>query len=128
MTAWLSTAANGIVAAATQDYARAASFDHAGWTIHCEPSGCVVPASNGVRVAAGAIVSKGTTTLGARPAARPLFSGSKSGSTTLTWVVGSLDGAQDYGVNLALTAIGTTPFSYDLTVKNLTIVVEGTPA
>src|SRR5213083_1004669 len=43
MTAWLSTAANGVGAAATQDYERATSFDHAGWTTHCEPSGCVIP-------------------------------------------------------------------------------------
>jgi hypothetical protein len=142
-------------AAASTTYQRAATFDAAGWHIHCSSEGCPIPiivpwtfrldalgttydavitasftyrTSKDLHIAAVPELSVDGTAVPIASSSRPLASAPRTRSATLTWLVEGLDGSTTYGLFVSSGFIGGPPASYDISFSNLTLTVEGTPA
>jgi hypothetical protein len=156
MTAWLVGIATAGNTAVTADYARSASFDHAGWAIHCDPPNCPIPlvtpssfrfdtlgssydavvtasftyrTSPELRIKAAPTLGKnGGTPVPLSSVGRPLPPAPRPKSVTLSWLVQGLEGGQTYELSLGQVFVGTPPTSYDVAFSNITLIVEGAPA
>jgi hypothetical protein len=153
-TVWLASS-TGSTGATLADYARATNVDPTEVTIHCQDGACVIPiivpwtfqlgsvgtpydavvtasftykTSKGLKVAASPHLSNGTTPIVLSDIERPLGPAARARSTTLTWVIPALDANTTYGLDLSVQPIGTPPPTYDISVSDVTLVVEASPA
>lgn len=151
---WLVGSAGGGSAVATADYERATSFNHQGYSLHCTATPCPIPLLTGMpfnfqRLGAtyDAVVTISftyETSVGLRASFTPglspndfgvspqaltryLSPAPKSRSVSLTWVFPSLTGGQEYSLVPGIGPAGT-PSSYDVSITDITMVVEGAPA
>ena len=153
-TVWLASS-TGSTGATLADYARATNVDPTEVTIHCEAGACVIPiivpwtfqlgsvgtpydavvtasftykTTKGLKVAASPHLLDGSTSIALSDVDRPLGPAARARSTTLTWVIPALDANTTYGLDLSVQPIGTPPPSYDISVSDVTLVVEAAPA
>ncbi len=153
-TVWLA-GSTGSTGATLADYTRATSVGTAEVTIHCVDGACVIPiivpwtfqlgsvgtpydavvtasftykTSKGMKVAASPYLLDGSTPIVLSDADRPLGPAARARSTSLTWVIPALDANTTYGLDLSVQPIGTPPPTYDISVSDVTLVVEAAPA
>jgi hypothetical protein len=152
-TVWLASS-TGSSGATLADYTRATNFSTTEITTHCEAGACVIPiivpwtfqlgsvgtpydavvtasftyrTSKGLRVAASPYLSDGSTRIELSDADRPLGPAARARATTLTWIIPALDANTTYGLDLSVQPIGTPPSTYDISVSDVTLVVEAAP-
>jgi len=142
-------------AAITDLYARSTSFDHQGVSIHCAPGDCAIPlvlpspvgpfpslggsydavitasftykGTPGLRMEASPhLCVAGGDPVGIPWSVRPLPASSHFRAVTLTWLVKGLDGTTGYELYVGLGPVGS-PSSYDVSYKDMTLAVEGSP-
>jgi hypothetical protein len=153
--AWLAGSAGSSGAAGIHDYARAASFDTAGVSIHCETNACPIPlvtpwtftldtvgdpydavltasltyqTSKGLKVTATPQLTHGTTHVDLPFSGRPLPPAASPKSATLTWLLSDLDANTEYGLYISVLPTGVHSYPYDISTGNVTLAVEGAPA
>jgi len=152
-TIWLASSTSS-TGASLADYARATNVDTTEVTIHCEAGACAIPiivpwtfqlgsvgtpydavvtasftykTSKGLKVAASPALLDGTTPIALADVDRPLGPAAHARSTSLTWVLPSLDANTAYGLHLRVQPIGTPPPTYDISVSDVTLVVDAAP-
>jgi hypothetical protein len=149
-TVWLASS-TGSTGATLADYSRATNVDPTEVAIHCVNGACVIPlvvpwtfqlgsvgtpydavvtasftykTSKGLKVAASPDLLDGTTPIVLTDVDRPLGPAARTRSTSLMWVIPALDANTTYGLNLSVQPIGTPPPTYDISVSDVTLVVE----
>jgi hypothetical protein len=147
---WVLGSAGGGSAAGTHDYERATDVDHLGYGIHCDAAPCPVPLFSGIPftfktlgASYDAVVTASFTYVtdpGTRLSVTPsVYTGginvtpddakrfvppsTKARSTTLTWVIPSLAGGQEYRIVVVASPVSAAPYGYH--VSDITTVVEG---
>jgi hypothetical protein len=147
---WILGSAGGGTAAANHDYERATDFDHLGYGIHCDASPCPVPLFSGfpftfktlgasydavvtasftyvtdpgTRLTVAPFVHTGGIAVTPDNSERSLPPSTKARSTTLTWVIPSLSGGQEYRIAIAVSPASGAPYGYR--ISDITTVVEG---
>ena len=84
--------------------------------------------SKGLKVAPLRSCGTGTTPILLSDVDRHLGPAARARSTNLTWVIPALDAKTTYGLNLSDRPIDTPPPTYDISVSNVTLVVEASSA